>query len=605
MNSSERPPNGPRTALNTTVNRAVNRVREALIHAWRRVGALRRLPRQRLVPRLVWAWMRWRWPQRKAAVELFERADGTVEMVRRPLRVWWPWSWVLATESWLASPVACAAALAVARGLALEWPWLTLGAAVVAFRAWWVCQDHRATVGPARVPTLAVALVALALAVAWVALSGSGMALAVGTVSASAVRLWHSRHGRSARTRRVARTWAIRLGMEGARLAGSVVEGVVFGAGGSMALRVVLPPGRLSLADLDRSRGHIATAYGTSRGQVRVERGDDDSRPLVHIAPPGALARVIPWPGDAVGPDGMVPVGTLADDQPAVVRLWSAVGSKIVWLVGKRGSGKSRAVHLLLSACARSGLVALDLVDMKGGMDLSRWAPTTVTGQVACDLEGAREALRRANRVHDLRTQILLSVGAEKWIVGSHGPLWLTVLEEAPEALSDPECASLAGRLARLSRATGVGVLIVSQIAKVEAVGGRDVAQNIDLRVIFECDRDTARRAVDGQSEVDMSAIPPGRPGVALWLGEATDGGQLGRWYDVDPATATDGAVAPTLDPAAQAVVGRRGAQGPDGPARRRIVAAYMAENPQASSAQVEQATGVPAGTVRRWRSEE
>jgi hypothetical protein len=599
MSTREHPPNGatngPGHPLNTLVN--------ALAHAWWRVGALRRLPRQRLVPRLVWAWLRWRWPQRRAAVELHEHADGTVEMVRRPLRVWWPWSWILATEQWLASPVVCSLALALARAVAPGWPWLVLGAAVVALRSWWVCQDHRAMVGPVRVPTLAVALAALALALAWLAWSGSGAVLALALGATSMARLWHSRHGRAVRIRRVARTWAVRLGMDGARLAGSVIEGVTWGAGGSMALRVVLPPGRLSLADLDRSRGHIATAYGTSRGQVRVERGDDDSRPVVHIAPPGALARVAAWPGDAAGSDGVVTVGVLADDQPATVRLWSAVGSKIVWLVGKRGSGKSRAVHLLLSACARSGLVILDLVDMKGGVDLSRWAPHTITGEVACDLEGAREALRRANRVHDLRMLTLRESGAEKWVVGTHGPLWLTVLEEAPEALSDPECASLAGRLARLSRASGVGLLIVSQIAKIEAVGGREVAQNIDLRVIFECDRDTARRAVDGQSEVDMSAVPPGRPGVALWLGEGTDSGQLGRWYDVDPTTVTEGALEPDLDVSARAVAGRTGRG--SGPNRRRLVAAYVAEHPQASSTQVEQATGVPAGTVRRWKSEE
>jgi hypothetical protein len=591
--------------LNTAVNRAVNTLAA-------RVAAARTLPRRRLVPRLVWAWLRWRWPRRKASVQLFERADGTVEVVRKPLRVWWPWSWVLASERWLAAPGLCGLAVWAARG----WPWplLALGAVAVAGRSWWVCQCHVVTVGGWHVRTLWAALAALGLALAWLWLAPGGTAgLACGTLAVALARLWHLRHGHAADVRRVARVWAIRLGAEGARLPGSVVEDARVGSGGSLDLHVVLPPGRLALADLERARGHIATAYGTVSAQVRVTRGDDDARPVVHVAPPGVLARVAPWPGDAVRADGTVHVGTLADEQPAVVRLWSEVGSKVVWLVGKRGSGKSRAVHLLLASCARSGLVALDLVDMKGGVDLTRWAPHTVTGSVACDLDGAREALRRANRVHDLRMTALRGSGAEKHRVGPDGPLWLTVLEEAPEALSDPECARLAGRLARLSRATGVGMLIVSQVAKVEAVGGRDVAQNVDLRAVFECDRDTARRAADGRSDVDLSAMPVGRPGVALWLGEGADDGQLGRWFDLDPAEAVQGALAPSLDPSALDALRPEADVPEDVPVilapvpevpRRTLVAAYVGEHPGASSAEIASATGVPAGTVRRWRTQ-
>lgn len=613
-----------RQDMRTTVSRCVSRadaVREQAVSRFvnspfaRRVHVARRAPRNRLVPWLIWRWLRWRWPYRRAAREPVERADGTVIFALKPLRVWWPWSWLLAAERWLTGPVVGAVALYGVHRLTVGIPYgaarvvlpawaVMVGVALVVLRSWWVCLDHRTRLGPWTVRTLVPTLALTGAATWWLVRSGDPVALAAGLGVTVAARWWHYARGRLADVRRIVKRWAVALGAEGRVLAGSVVEDVRLGRSGAFTLYVVLPGGRLTFEDVVRSRGHIATTYHTTISQVRVERGDDDARPVVHVAPPGVLHRVHPWSGEPVGPDGVLTVGLLADERAARLAFWSEVGSKIVWLIGKRGSGKSRAVHLLLSALTRSGLVALDVIDAKGGVDLSRWAVYTVTGTIATDLDGARTALERANAVLDARMGDLLAAGREKYVVGRDGPLWLLVIEEAPEVLSDPECARLMGRLGRLSRAGGVGVLLVSQVAKVDAVGGRDVVQNVDTRVIFECDRQTAGQAIDGRSQVDMSRLPPGRPGVALWLGEGAEPDMLGRWFDVDPDTVTDGAQVPALDPAAARVLAGPVVSCAPAPDLRALVAAYYAEHPDASSGQASRATGVPAGTIRRWRAQ-
>jgi hypothetical protein len=549
-----------------------------------------------------------RWPHKHHAYDLQEFADGTIKRLKKPLRPWWPWSWVLNTERVLISPMLCAIALSIVQVLDLSVKLTVSFLTLITIRAWWVCQQHKTKILMLKTRTAYWSyMVILALAF-WFFNDGSHRWLVLGTALIIIARLWHFTKGWDHDRLMLRKKWGVALGMPGKRLAGSSVRRVKYDEG-TYKLYVELPRGKYTTADVEKAIGNIAGALRTNPQCVHVERTNDDARPIVHILEPKSLSKITKWPGHVVSADGMATVGTLANDKPAMLQLWSEIGAKVIWFVGARGSGKSRAVHLILATAMRSGLVAIDIIDAKGGVDLGIWRKHAHFFGTTVD--DARVAVKRANAIHDARLSELAASNGEreKFVIGVDGPLWLLVLEEAPEVLSDKEVAKGVARLSRLSRASGVGILFVSQIAKMDAIGGREVAANIDTRVIFECDRQTASAAIDGKVYADITQMPTATPGAALFIGEGTDSGLFGRWFNIDPKIAASQVVPAHIDKAIADVINvgfippsvEEASTKPVSTMTKEYVEQYIRDHPGVHSSEVSRVTGVPASTVRRW----
>jgi hypothetical protein len=563
--------------------------------------------------------MRVRWPHKHHAYDLQEFADGTIKRIKKPLHPWWPWSWILHTERVLLSPILCAFALLIVQMLDLSIKLIIALLTLIAIRVWWICQQHKTKLLLWKTRTSYWSY-ALIIAIAfWLIKDGSQQWLLPGTSVIILARLWHFTKGWDNDRLLLKKKWGIALGMPGKRLAGSSVRRVKY-EDGIYKLFIDLPRGKFTTADVEKAINNVAGAMRTHPQCIHVERTDDDARPIVHVLSPKTLDKVTKWPGDAISNDGIATVGTMANDKPARLQLWSEIGSKIIWFVGARGSGKSRAVHLLLAAAMRSGLVALDIIDAKGGVDLGVWRKHAHFFGIT--VEDAKDAVNRANAIHDARLSQLASTGSEKFRIGIDGPLWLLVIEEAPEVLRDKDVAEGVARLARISRASGVGVLFVSQIAKVDIIGGRGVAANIDTRVIFECDRQTAGAAIDGKVFIDMAQMPTALPGTALFIGEGTDSGMFGRWFDIDPKVAVSHVVQAHIDQAVADVINVGLIPATNNETTQEVndetietsseivtasskedVVKYLNEHPDTTSAEISRVTGVPSRTIRRWRT--
>jgi hypothetical protein len=117
--------------------------------------------------------MRARWPHKHQAYDLQEFADGTIKRLKKPLRPWWPWSWILHIERVLLSPILCAFALLIIQMLDLRIKLIVALLTLITIRAWWICQKHKTKILLWKTRTAYWSYVVIAVLAVWLISDGS------------------------------------------------------------------------------------------------------------------------------------------------------------------------------------------------------------------------------------------------------------------------------------------------------------------------------------------------------------------------------------------------------------------------------------------------
>ncbi len=141
-------------------------------------------------------------------------------------------------------------------------------------------------------------------------------------------------------------------------------------------------------------------------------------------------------------------------------------------IAGRTGSGKSQLLRQLIRNTlpdVADGYARLYGIDLKGGVELARWAPWMQTG--TC-LEYAIAVLEDLDEKREQRNKMLVEQGKDKIEVGRDSPLLVLVVDELAELAggvdkntrSQQERARfLLDRILRLGRAAGITVVAASQ----------------------------------------------------------------------------------------------------------------------------------------------
>ena len=353
--------------------------------------------------------------------------------------------------------------------------------------------------------------------------------------------------------------WAATLGDKGRPLAGSTMsdpegepgvqsrpvlrDGTPYGF--AMAWRGV--PGVHTASALVAQREHVASLYGREPDDVVIERTGDAGRALVSVFTRSPFATPRLWtPGLLDVRTGVCEVSTFPDGTRGSVQLWKpGEGVRMSALFGSTGSGKSDAANAVLGSVMGAGRVVLDLVDLGG---LPAWQ--RVAYRYGTTVKDAEAALMRANTVLDAR-KIAMRTMAWK---GSDGtiregatcldpslewPMYLVVIEEWPEVTRaethlSGRVQALADRVGALGRKHGVAVLIISQgvalhIAFPKCPTLRTQVQNGNI-IGLRSSKEAAGMAFgSGLEDVDLSAIPTGRPGLGFVMSPVTQRGVMSR----------------------------------------------------------------------------
>lgn len=250
----------------------------------------------------------------------------------------------------------------------------------------------------------------------------------------------------------------------------------------------------------------VASALRTSADRVRVATGGEAGSLTVqvrHSTDPFSVP--VPHPCPTGKPrNWRVPIGVNDRGKPILLDIAEAH----TLVAGMSGAGKSTAVQAALVSARplmESGDLRLDIIDMKGGMELGMWARYADRLEMGDDgSAGTLAMLRDLQREVKARQRWMRERGLREW-ERAVGPRRLLVIDEAAEL--DPASRELLRSLMNLGRATGLRVIVALQ---------HPVKENIDRTAVLQCDQrigmrvkdDAASRHVTNTPAVDLTTLP-------------------------------------------------------------------------------------------------
>jgi len=267
--------------------------------------------------------------------------------------------------------------------------------------------------------------------------------------------------------------WADHIGSAGGALPGSSLSGEERIATGRR-YRLHLVPGRQTLAQARAEMGRLRSGLRLQEGQdIAIEPGDDEATgrlTLIERSP--VLTSDNPWPGGTYDPDsGTVAIGPYVDgDGTARWRLHSPGSLWGGYVAGSIGSGKSRLLESLALGAASAGMVVwwADGQDGTSSPWLSEHADWSAAG-----VDGIRTMLTAARQVKRLRQLGNVRAGWSGWSPDQGRPGLVIMIDECHVPMSDPECQEIATELAREGRKVGITLVLASQVATLDAFGGK------------------------------------------------------------------------------------------------------------------------------------
>lgn len=306
---------------------------------------------------------------------------------------------------------------------------------------------------------------------------------------------------------------AARIGLGGTRWTHHVEQ-----PGRGWTAKLVWPPGLYSVEDVLKKRDRIEGARGLPVGSLRLARhGRETNRVDAFAVVDDPHTQAIEWPGPSKPEGGSVTdptaLGLQENEQPVTVQRFRTSGARRVLIAGASDSGKSGMINHLVGEDACCDDVALLLMDLKGGMELSPWSGiaawtvTTVAGalEMCAALEAAIEARmadcsRRKVRVWTPsreRPAIHVYVDELRRVAASRSGRTVREARETLDRLVD---------LATMGRAVGISLIGATQYPTLEALGSSQIRTQMDVRMCFR---------VQNQDEAGFT-IPDHRPAAHL-----------------------------------------------------------------------------------------
>ncbi|MFR3302462.1 MAG: FtsK/SpoIIIE domain-containing protein [Bifidobacterium pullorum] len=196
-------------------------------------------------------------------------------------------------------------------------------------------------------------------------------------------------------------------------------------------------------------------------------------------------------------------------------------------IAGRSGAGKSQLIRQLIRNTVpdvADGYARLYGIDLKGGVELARWAPWMQTG--TC-LEYAIAVLEDLDEKREQRNRMLVEQGLDKVEVDRDVPLLVLVVDELAELAGGVDkttraqqehARALLDRILRLGRAAGITVVAASQDPRKESIPLRDRFPNRIALALGSRDETVMMMGEDAVRDgCAPHAIPATTPGVGYW----------------------------------------------------------------------------------------
>lgn len=268
-----------------------------------------------------------------------------------------------------------------------------------------------------------------------------------------------------------------------------------------------LPPG-ISSQDVSAKLSHFQEQAGAAielKTNGRLLHMDIRTTPMPERAPyswdPAEYPKLtLPLP------IGHTPAGPVVIDLPSLPHLFVA---------GNVGGGKTTFLRAAVVSLLATGNVLPVIIDLKG-LDFHHLHTSGHALVVDTD-DGAMAALSSLNREMDRRRDILKRAGATKLQeYRGHDLPWIVALIDELAELQQREAQEALNRLARLSRATGICLIVATQRPS-HTLFSRftDTRMLFSGRLCFHVPKpEDSRLILDSDA---AARLPPSIPGRAIW----------------------------------------------------------------------------------------
>jgi S-DNA-T family DNA segregation ATPase FtsK/SpoIIIE len=227
------------------------------------------------------------------------------------------------------------------------------------------------------------------------------------------------------------------------------------------------------IGKLKRVESTLETRPGAARLIPDLKKSN---RALLRVVNNDPLANSIPWPGSTITSINQpVELGRFEDGDAVSIMLVS----EHVLIAGTMGRGKSGVLNVFMAALSGCLDVVLWGIDMKRGLELAPWRP--VLDRLATTEDAAYELLSAANRVLDARADLLAEGHQRKWQPTPEEPALVIAVDELAEL--DADSMALLERLARMGRAEGIILIVVTQRPSADVLGGLNARTQLTARI--------------------------------------------------------------------------------------------------------------------------
>lgn len=177
-----------------------------------------------------------------------------------------------------------------------------------------------------------------------------------------------------------------------------------WGIPGGKQADVILPRGRLAAEDVIAQFRKIRSAYDVAPTQLAIEETPDRraTRARITVLEREELATARAYEGPTLDVEtGLARIGFYLDGQPAHMQFWApGSGAVDTFVVGTKGSGKSRFLDREAAELHLCPLTVLWIADAQGGASLGDWLEGAARYAVGGEEFGYEEIMRMIRAYH-------------------------------------------------------------------------------------------------------------------------------------------------------------------------------------------------------------
>lgn len=168
-----------------------------------------------------------------------------------------------------------------------------------------------------------------------------------------------------------------------------------------------------------------------------------------------------------------------------------------ILVAGVTGFGKSNLLRTLVRSALESSCSDLRLIDLKGGLELSKFCAHPKVRPFATDVSMARKTLASFKLIAEARFDVLRGENRRDWLETPYGRLTVLVIDELAELTVDKEAAILLDWIVNRGRAAGIVTVAATQQSTVDVLRSNS-RQGFPTRAALHCATDDQARATFG-----------------------------------------------------------------------------------------------------------